>query len=162
MPGQRAKQADEEVQTEGDAAEVMDVSANDPRRIPSKKWCELIKKVWEADPLRCPKCSGEMRIVSLIDEEDVIERILRHLGLWQEGERVHCGTDPSGETTLDPWLDDRLPRLRHRTGHGVLRHLKRPAAPERASRTPCSAVPSAPAAAFSGCGRAPQPEKARV
>ena len=39
----------------------------------------------EADPLRCPKCSREMRIVSLIDQEDVIERILRHLGLWQEG-----------------------------------------------------------------------------
>ena len=31
------------------------------------------------------KCSREMRIVSLIDEEDVIERILRHLGLWHEG-----------------------------------------------------------------------------
>ena len=29
------------------------------RRIPSKKWRELIKKVWEADPLRCPKCSRE-------------------------------------------------------------------------------------------------------
>ena len=26
----------------------------------------------------------EMRIVSLIDEEDVTERILRHLGLWQK------------------------------------------------------------------------------
>jgi hypothetical protein len=42
-----------------------------------------------------------MRIVSLIDEEDVIERILRHLGLWQEGVRVHGCTDPPGETTLD-------------------------------------------------------------
>jgi hypothetical protein len=21
-----------------------------------KKWRELIKKVWDADPLRCPKC----------------------------------------------------------------------------------------------------------
>jgi hypothetical protein len=85
MRGRRAKQADEEVQTEGDAVEVIDVSAHEPRRIPSKKWRELIKKVWEADPLRCPKCSREMRIVSLIDQEDVIERILRHLGLWQEG-----------------------------------------------------------------------------
>ena len=37
-----------------------------------------------------------MRIVSLIDQEDVIERILRHLGLWQEGVRVHSGTDPPG------------------------------------------------------------------
>ena len=45
------------------------------------------------------KCSREMRIVSLIDQEDVIERILRHLGLWQEGVRVHSGTDPPGETT---------------------------------------------------------------
>ena len=53
--------------------------------------------------------TGEMRIVSLIDEEDVIERILRHLGLWQEGVRVHSGTDPPGETTLDPWLDDPFP-----------------------------------------------------
>ena len=109
MRGRRAQQADEEVQTEGDAVEVIDVSAHEPRRIPSKKWRELIKKVWEADPLRCPKCSREMRIVSLIDEEDVIERILRHLGLWQEGVRVHSGTDPPGETTLDPWLDDPFP-----------------------------------------------------
>ena len=69
MRGRRAKRADEEVQTEGDAVEVIDVSAYEPRRIPSKKWCELIKNVWEADPLRYPKCSREMRIVSLIDEE---------------------------------------------------------------------------------------------
>jgi hypothetical protein len=36
-------------------------------------------------------------------------------------------------------LDDR---------RGVLRHLKRPAAPECASRTPCSAAPSPPAPVF--------------
>ena len=77
--------ADEEAQAVGDAVEVIDVSAHEPRRIPFKKWRELIKKVWEADPLRCPKRSREMRIVSLIDEADVIERVLRHLGLWQEG-----------------------------------------------------------------------------
>lgn len=28
-----------------------------------------------------------MRIVALIDERKVIERILRHLGLWEEGVR---------------------------------------------------------------------------
>ena len=27
---------------------LIDVSAHEPRRIPSKKWRELIKKVWEA------------------------------------------------------------------------------------------------------------------
>jgi hypothetical protein len=45
--------------TPSDAVEVIDVSAHEPRRIPSKKWRELIKKVWEADPLRCPKGSRE-------------------------------------------------------------------------------------------------------
>ncbi len=42
-PFGRAKQVDEEVQTEGDAVEAIDVSAHELRRIPSKKWRELIK-----------------------------------------------------------------------------------------------------------------------
>ena len=36
-------------------------------------------------PTRCPKCLREMRIVSLIDQEDVLEGILRHLGLCKRG-----------------------------------------------------------------------------
>ena len=47
------------------------------------------------------------------------ERILRRLGLWQEGVCVHSGTDPPGETTLDPLLERLPPRLRYRTGRGV-------------------------------------------
>jgi hypothetical protein len=73
---------------------LIDVSAFKPRRIPSKKWRELIKNVWEADPLLCPRCQHEMRIVALIDEADVIERILRHLGLWEVGVRVDAARDP--------------------------------------------------------------------
>ena len=52
------------------------------RRIPSKKWRELIKKVWEVDPLECPNCGAEMKLIALIDDGTVIEKILRHLGLW--------------------------------------------------------------------------------
>ena len=55
---------------------------------------------------------------------------------------VHSGTDPPGETTLHPVARRPLPRLRHRTGHGVLRHLKRPAAPKCASRTPVQRPPA--------------------
>ena len=32
-----------------------------------------------------------MRIIALIDEEEVIERILRHLGLWEERVDVSRG-----------------------------------------------------------------------
>ncbi len=54
-----------------------------------------------------------MRIVSLIDDPAVIERILKHLGLWpalrslgvggEEGVRVHAGADPPS-LLLEPWL----------------------------------------------------------
>jgi len=37
--------------------------------------------VYEADPLVCPHCGGEMRFFSVIEEPLVIERILLHLGL---------------------------------------------------------------------------------
>jgi len=110
MRGQRDKQAIEEGQAAaGTAVEVIDVSEYKSRRIPSAKWRELIKKVWEADPLLCPRCSHEMRIVSLIDDRTVIERILRHLGLWTQGVRVHFGTDPPGQPVIEPCLDDPFP-----------------------------------------------------
>ena len=43
---------------------------------------ELIKKVYEADPLFCARCGGAMRIIAFIDQREVIEKILTHLGLW--------------------------------------------------------------------------------
>ena len=55
----------------------------------------------------------EMRIVSLIDDRAVIERILRHLGLWQQGVRVSPTTGPPvivpGERIIEPCLDDPFP-----------------------------------------------------
>ena len=50
-------------------------------------WARLIKKVCEADPLLCPRCSGPLKIISLIDKAAVIEKILRHLKLWDRPER---------------------------------------------------------------------------
>ncbi len=35
-------------------------------------WSYFIRKVYETDPLVCPKCSGEMRIISFIDQPEVI------------------------------------------------------------------------------------------
>ena len=73
------------------------MAEHQPCRIPSKKCRELIKMLREAKPLICPGCQREMRIVSLIDEGDVIEKMLKCLGLWQQGVRVgpkqQSGTD---------------------------------------------------------------------
>ena len=91
----------------------LDVSDYQPPRIPSKTWRELIKKIWEVDPLSCPRCAHEMKIISLIHEPAVIERILRHLGLWNHHPASHEGktkTPVDGSVVLDDF-DDGL-RLR--------------------------------------------------
>jgi hypothetical protein len=42
-------------------------------------WARMLKKVFEVDPLLCPRCrSVEMEIVAWITEVDVVDRILRH------------------------------------------------------------------------------------
>lgn len=45
-------------------------------------WPRLIRTVYEADPLECPKCKAPMRVIALIDDPKVIRRILEHLGHW--------------------------------------------------------------------------------
>ena len=48
-----------------------------------KNWARLIQKIYEVDPLTCPKCSGKMKVISVIEDQDVIKKILKHLGLWE-------------------------------------------------------------------------------
>jgi hypothetical protein len=42
----------------------------------------LIQKIYEVDSLVCPKCQGKMKIIAFIEDEEVINKILKHLGLW--------------------------------------------------------------------------------
>jgi len=46
-----------------------------------KNRARLIQKIYEADPLVCPKCKGAMRIISFIEDQQVIREILTHLEL---------------------------------------------------------------------------------
>jgi hypothetical protein len=88
-----------------------------PPRIPAKKWREFIKKVWEVDPLICPHCGAEMKVIALIDDRSVIEKILRHLNLWPEQAEPAClsRAPPStplpdaGERIIESFFDDPFP-----------------------------------------------------
>ena len=53
----------------------------------------LIKRVYEVNPLECPQCGGVMKIISFIErgQQDVVERILRHCGLWEGPIRTLAG-----------------------------------------------------------------------
>ncbi len=44
------------------------------------QWARLIARIYETEPLVCPRCSGSMRIVAFIEERDVIVAILSHMG----------------------------------------------------------------------------------
>jgi Putative transposase len=76
---------------------------HEPDRAPtSAQWRRLIAKIWEADPLTCPDCGAEMRILAFIEEDRVIGRILRHLGLLPDASRG----PPLQEPVYEPIYND--------------------------------------------------------
>jgi len=44
-----------------------------------RSWAQLIKRVYEVDPLLCSSCGAEMRIIAFIIDRNVVDAILRHL-----------------------------------------------------------------------------------
>jgi hypothetical protein len=77
IQGDRRKKLEEERQEREnepltDEIEIIDVSAYRTRKILPLVWRECIKKIWEVDPLTCPHCQGEMKIISFIAEQAVI------------------------------------------------------------------------------------------
>jgi hypothetical protein len=49
--------------------------------VPSKGWAAMIRKVYEVDPMTCPKCGGMMKIVAFLTDFSVVDRIIDHLKL---------------------------------------------------------------------------------
>jgi hypothetical protein len=42
-------------------------------------WARLLRKVFEVDPLICPRCGAEMKVIAVLTEPKVVDKILRHL-----------------------------------------------------------------------------------
>ncbi|MGB9006191.1 MAG: transposase [Candidatus Aminicenantales bacterium] len=68
------------------------------RRIPSKAWAAMIRKVYEVDPMLCPKCGGLMKIIAFLTEYAVVDRIIDHLKLTfvaaKQGSSPDIGVGP--------------------------------------------------------------------
>jgi hypothetical protein len=95
----RGKRKKEKVEEE--PAEVTEVPPPLVSKELKKRWSYFIKKVYETDPLVCPKCSGEMKIISFIDQWDVIRKILEHLDLWEEAHAPPDRGPPEKVITFD-------------------------------------------------------------
>ena len=57
------------------------VGPDEPYRDRRLPWAALMKRTWGLSVLVCPRCAGPMRLVSVIEDERVAGKILRHLGL---------------------------------------------------------------------------------
>jgi hypothetical protein len=51
------------------------------RPIPSKGWAEMIRKVYEVDPMVCPQCGATMKVIAFLTDYAVVDRIIDHLKL---------------------------------------------------------------------------------
>jgi Transposase zinc-binding domain/Putative transposase len=96
--GQRRRQPQSPAGISSVAVSGPEPEPDDFRRHSKRAWARLIRKVWAADPLACPKCGARLRIISFIEEPDIIEKILRHLKLWNPPTRP---PPPRASVTLE-------------------------------------------------------------
>jgi hypothetical protein len=81
------------------------VSPDPPAKLPSKRWRDLILRVWHVDPLRCPVCQNPMRVIAVIDDPRLVQKILRHLGAWHDPPARGSPPGASGPYTYEPCDD---------------------------------------------------------
>ena len=62
----------------------------------------MIKKVYEVDPLLCPYCGAEMRIVAFVVEVSSLRRLLEGLGVGpQDAEPLSRAPPGAGERVYE-------------------------------------------------------------
>ena len=87
-----------------------------------------IQKIYNVDPLKCPKCGGQMKIKGFIEDEATIKKVLKKLNLWNvknidppcknvtysrknkelynlEYENINNGEDSYGECNIEDTFD---------------------------------------------------------
>ena len=74
------------------------ISEDDPLPRSRASWARLLRMVFEVDPLTCARCGAEMKVIALITEPALIDRMLRHVrraGVEAEGERFDARAPPA-------------------------------------------------------------------
>jgi hypothetical protein len=67
-----------------DPAREADAAETARRHARGQTWAALMARTFGIDVLACPRCGGRLRLIALIEEAAVIDRILWHLGLPSE------------------------------------------------------------------------------
>ena len=64
---------------EDSAPTEQDIELAPAKRTLSKRWAELIYRIYDVDPLNCLNCGAKMKILAFIIDPAVVRRILDHL-----------------------------------------------------------------------------------
>ena len=91
--GRRASHAPEASAAEDPGFEPLDDGEEVTVDARKRAWARLLAKVYEIDPLVCPRCGSEMKVIAVIQDPVEIRDILAHL--------VKTGRAPPG---FDPTL----------------------------------------------------------
>ena len=79
-----------------------------PKRPVSKQWAIWIKKIYEVDPLTCPKCGETMKIISFLHDSKEISKLAINRGIqpWRAPpEFTSSGTNFSPDLTQLQFTD---------------------------------------------------------
>jgi len=71
------------------------------RRAFRLRWATLLQRVWGVDVMACPRCASRMTVVAGISDLHVVERILRHLGLFDQPRAPNVHDCPSPPALVD-------------------------------------------------------------
>jgi hypothetical protein len=58
-------------------------------------WARLLRRIYEADPLLCPRCKGPLEVLSVLIDPNVVDAILRHLDVTDQPTSVHARDAPA-------------------------------------------------------------------
>ncbi len=78
--------------------------ASTAERQARRRWAMLIQRVYQVDPLSCPKCGGRMTVIAFVEarQDKVIRKILEHCGLWHPRREAPARAPPSAPQASRP------------------------------------------------------------
>jgi hypothetical protein len=65
---------------------------------PRVEWAALLRRSFDVDVMRCPKCGGRLRVLGVITDHEPVRRILAHLGFGNRRLTARA----AGELARDP------------------------------------------------------------
>jgi len=76
----------------------------------NRSWARLIQKIYEVDPLTCPKCGGKMKIIAFIEDHKVVKKILDYLGIYETQRKrpppkINTYSDEFDDYIRDDYID---------------------------------------------------------